>query len=97
MCFVLAVYAADDLESVKMAAGQGDANAQFDLGIMYSKGEGIPENDVKAYVWFSIAAAQNNQSARKMKEMIAKRMTRSQIARVQNLSREYWEAYGPTR
>ena len=32
-------------------ADQGYAKAQFNLGIMYDNGEGVPENDVQAYKW----------------------------------------------
>ena len=32
-------------------ADQGYAKAQFNLGIMYDNGEGVPESDVQAYKW----------------------------------------------
>ena len=64
---------------------------------MYANGEGVPEDDVQAYVWFSIAAAQGEELAKENKEKAAKRMTRSQVAEAQKLSREYWESYGPDR
>ena len=67
---------------------------------MYDSGEGVPEDDVHAYTWYSIAAAQGHSSAevaKVSKERTAKGMTRAQIAEAQKLSREYWEAYGPDR
>ena len=44
-------------------ANTGDANAQFNLGMMYSSGRGVPRNDVEAVKWFRKAAEQNNVQA----------------------------------
>ena len=52
---------------------------------------------LQAYAWFSIAAAQGDESAKKIKDIVTERMTRAQIAEGQKLSREYWEAYGPNQ
>jgi TPR repeat protein len=43
---------------IQMAAVDGDAIAQDRLGIMYSKGIGVPQNFVKAEKWFIKAANQ---------------------------------------
>ena len=85
----------DDAEAVRwyrLAAEQGYATAQFNLGLMYANGEGVPEDDVTAYAWLNIAAAQGQSSANEGKEHVAKRMTQSQVAKAQKLSREYWNA-----
>ena len=42
-----------------MAAEQGHANAQSNLGNMYRSGEGIPQNDKTAVKWYTLAAQQN--------------------------------------
>ncbi len=41
-------------------AEQGDATAQYNIGVMYSKGRGVPRDYVYvfAYRWFNLAAAQ---------------------------------------
>ena len=39
-------------------AEQGDARAQVYLGLLYEKGNGVPQNDTKAVKWFRLAAAQ---------------------------------------
>ena len=49
----------DDAEAVKWyskAAEQGDANAQYNLGLMYNSGEGIPRDDAEAVKWWRKAA-----------------------------------------
>jgi hypothetical protein len=39
-------------------AEQGDAKAQFSLGLMYYNGYGVPEDDAEAVQWFRLAAKQ---------------------------------------
>ena len=81
-----------------MAAEQGDAKAQFGLGVMYATGEGIPKDYIQAYAWVNIGAAQiGDEESGEFLETIAEEMTASAITKAQNLSREYWEAYGPNR
>jgi uncharacterized protein len=44
-------------------AEQGDAAAQFKLGEMYAKGEGLAEDDVEAMKWWRKAADRGNLDA----------------------------------
>ena len=46
------------LEIWQTLAEQGDANAQTNLGTMYSKGDGVAQDDAKAVEWFRMAAEQ---------------------------------------
>ncbi len=39
-------------------AEQGNAGAQYNLGIMYYKGQGVPRDDAEALQWFRKAAEQ---------------------------------------
>ena len=39
-------------------AEQGDAEAQFNLGVMYSKGQGVAQDDAQALAWYRKAAEQ---------------------------------------
>ena len=82
----------DDAEAVKWfrkAAEQGYALAQYNLGGMYANGEGVPEDKVLAYMWLNISAASGNESAKEIKELVSRKMTREQIAEAQKLSREW--------
>ena len=86
----------DDAKAVywwAKAAKQGNAMAQRNLGGMHLRGEGVPEDYVRAYAWSSISAAGGSARSKKGKKIIAKRMTPAQIAKAQKLSREYWEKY----
>ena len=62
---------------------------------MYDNGEGVPEDDVLAYMWFNLAAAQGDEAAESGKAGIEWRMTREQIAEAQRLSREWIAAHPP--
>jgi uncharacterized protein len=44
-------------------AEQGDALAQYNLGVLYRKGRGVPQDDVQARQWFEKAAAQGQAKA----------------------------------
>jgi len=39
-------------------ANKGDAAAQFNLGVMYDEGDGVPEDDAEAVKWYRKAADQ---------------------------------------
>jgi TPR repeat protein len=42
----------------RKAAEQGEASAQNNLGAMYAKGEGVPQNDAQALKWYRKATEQ---------------------------------------
>lgn len=50
-------------EEYQEAAGQGDADAQNNLGLMYANGHGVPKNDSKAVEWLQKAADQGHANA----------------------------------
>mgnify|MGYP000046908671 CR=1 FL=1 len=50
-------------EETKKLAEQGDAEAQFNLGVIYDYGEGVPENDKEAVKWYRKSAEQGNAKA----------------------------------
>ena len=54
---------AQDIEEIRQAAEQGEAKAQYNLGVMYAEGEGVPEDDRKAVKWYRKAAEQGNAPA----------------------------------
>jgi TPR repeat protein len=46
-----------------LAAEQGNAIAQFNLGVMYANGQGVPKDYTIAVRWYRFAAEQGNASA----------------------------------
>ena len=53
----------ETLKSLRERADQGDAVAQFNLGLMYAKGDGVPQNHAEAVKWYRMAADQGDASA----------------------------------
>jgi len=51
---------APDFAETKKKAEAGNASAQFNLGLMYAKGEGVPKDDAEALRWYRKAADQGN-------------------------------------
>ena len=88
---------AEAMRWVRESAEQGNVKAQFTLGDMYRTGRGIPKNFIQAYAWYNIAAAQGEEMAKEELKYILPVMATADITKAQELSSEYWEAYGPYR
>ena len=54
---------AEALKWYRLAAAQGDAEAQLNLGVMYAHGHGVPQDYAEALKWFRLAAAQGHAEA----------------------------------
>ena len=76
-----------------MAAGQGHAAAQFNLGLLYANGRGVEQDNVQAHMWFNLAAAGSEPAAQRERDLVAKKMTRFQIAEAIRLARA-WRPMG---
>lgn len=82
----------------RMAADQGAADTQYLVGVMYSKGQGVPQDFVQAHKWFNLSAANNRDKKAREKaiierDLVARKMTPTQIAEAQKLARE-WKPSG---
>ena len=51
------------LRLLRPLADRGDATAQFNLGVMYDAGQGVPQNYPEAVKWFGLAAGQGHAEA----------------------------------
>jgi TPR repeat protein len=51
------------LDQTKISAEKGDADAQFNLGVAYSSGKGVPKDETEAIKWYRKAAEQNHTRA----------------------------------
>ena len=51
------------LDEFTPLAEQGDAAAQYNLGEMYRRGDGVPQDFATAMKWYTLAAEQGNASA----------------------------------
>ena len=80
----------DDAEAVRwyrLAAEQGDAHAQYGLGLMYANGRGVLKDSVLAHIWSNIAGANGNASARELRDSLERDMTRAEISQATELAR----------
>ena len=72
---------------------QGNASAQYNLGVMYALGQGVPRDNVQAYMWFDLSARYLEGVERdrmvRIRDVIASDMTPAQIAEAQRLAREW--------
>ena len=54
---------ASEFEETLKLADKGVAEAQYNLGVIYANGEGVPENDALAVKWYRKAADQGDADA----------------------------------
>ena len=73
------------------AAEQGQAEAQYTLGFMYAKGEGVPQDDAEAYTWFAVAVANGPAHAKDNLAMVKSRLNQEQLAAAQQRATQLFE------
>ena len=85
--------AAEAVKWFRKAAEQGDAKAQYNLGLCYGHGDGIAKDPVEAYMWLSVAAAAGEGEALLRRYPISREMSAEQIAAARRLA----TAFSPRR
>ena len=81
----------DYAEAVKwyrLAADQGNASAQRNLGIMYEYGRGLPQNNIMAHMWYNLGSANGAENAGEWRDERAGLMTAADIAKAQDMARD---------
>ncbi len=76
------------LRELEPLAEQGDARAQYNLGLMYHQGRGVPQDYVRAHMWGNIAATDGNKSGTELRDSVEKKMTPADISAAQKLTLE---------
>ena len=72
--------------SYRKAAEQGYSRAQSTLAIYYAIGDVVPKDTVLAYAWLNLSAAQGEDSAKELRDLIEKELTSAQRAEGQSLA-----------
>ncbi len=80
---------------MQRAAQKGDPESQSGLGEAYFTGRGVTRDLVRAYFWFSLAAA-NQQYYAKLRDSVSQQMTKDQILEAQRLSSS-WKPSNSTK
>jgi len=63
LCLSSTAIAQPDFDETMLLAEQGSAEAQYNLGLMYANGDGVPQNDEEAVRWYRLAAEQGDANA----------------------------------
>ncbi len=74
-------------------AEQGNADAQFILGLMYANGRGTAQDIVRAYAWWTVSAAAGHELAIKMQENAAEYLTAEELFRAHSIAAELGERF----
>jgi len=81
--------------SFREAAESGDAASQWSLGSQYETGQGFPQNYVRAYVWYSVAAAQGGdfrEVAASARDAVGAKLSASDLVTAQALATKCFES-----
>jgi TPR repeat protein len=76
------------LRLYRLAALQGDRMAQNNLAALYYLGQGTAEDNVRAYMWFSLAFMNGMTRAGQNRDAIAGMMTPAEIAQAQDMAQQ---------
>ena len=79
----------DDTEAVKWyrkAAEQGIAEYMTRLASMHLVGFGVPQDNVKAHMWYDLAAAAGDKHAPEFRDRLAREMAPADISMAQELA-----------
>ncbi len=68
-------------------AERGDMDAQFMLGFLYARGEGVARDPVRAYLWYALAASQGDRFAADDLAALTRAMTAADRASAEALLR----------
>jgi type I site-specific restriction endonuclease len=84
----------EDLERVRLKNLQPPrplARGQNNMGGLYTQGRGVPQDFVRAYMWFNVAASalsgDEGRAAMKNRDLVASQMTAEQIGKAQEMVR----------
>ena len=75
------------IEVFRTMAKQGNAKAQSVLGIMYRRGEGVSRSPVRAFLWFSRAAARGDAKAKAQLRDVSQAMTPQELSEAREMAR----------
>ncbi len=99
LLIALPTFAADPttagLEAVRVAAEQGNADAQYELGVLYEFGYNFTDHKSAAYGWYSRSAEQGNALAAKRRDILKSQLSAAEIERSQALTKSQSPATAP--
>ena len=73
----------------RLAAEQGYASAQLNMGYMYQEGAGVPQDYVLAHMWWNLSGSNGNKDAVTNRNIVEKKMSKQQIEKAQEMARNW--------
>jgi hypothetical protein len=77
----------------RRAGEQGHATAQYMLGLMYDKGQGVPQDYVEAYKWLDLAVGRASGRMRddwvRIRDAVASKLSLMQVTEGQRRALEW--------
>lgn len=70
-------------------AESGTKEALYDLGLLYSIGQGVDQDFIEAHKWFNLAAIRGMKSAQIDRAEIAEDMSHNEISTAQRMARKW--------
>jgi TPR repeat protein len=67
-------------------AEQGNAKAQSVLGVMYRRGQGVAHSSVRAFLWFSRAAARGDERAKAELREVSQAMSPEELSQAREMA-----------
>ncbi len=65
------------------AAMQNNPKSQYNLGVIYASGVGVPQDNIKAYAWMSLAYSNGYEKAKDNILILNKAMTASEMQKAE--------------
>lgn len=71
----------------ELAAKQGYAEAQQELGLLYENGYGVLQNLATAHMWYNVASANGSERAGRMRDVLAVRLSKKELSQAREMAR----------
>ena len=81
------------INKFQRAAENGQPTAQYQLGLLYSTGRGVPMDYITAHKWLNLAARTGDEEARRLRAELAHDMSPQEIAEAQRQAREWLQTH----
>ena len=76
-------------QAIERADTEQTGEALYDLGILFSTGQGVDMDYVEAHKWFNLAALRGVNEARDWRAEIAREMSMDELSEAQRQAREW--------
>lgn len=70
---------------IREAAGRGEVDALYALGLVYAEGRGVPIDLAQAHYWLSLAIVQGDRDAELLRNIVGSQMTDEEYAAARRL------------